>query len=452
MRKFNKQHQHMTMITRRKALGSIGLTASGLFILPSSLRGAEAPSKRVNIAMIGTGRQGIDVNLKIFLGMKNVRVVSVCDVDRLRLGYAKSIVDKAYGNNDCRSFTDFREAIEMPGLDAVMITTPDHWHAIQALMAMKKGLHVCCEKAITTYFDEGCLLVEMAKKSGVVFRLDSECRSDNYMIKTANLARNGYLGQIRRFEVGVPQEMGQGFGDSKPMPVPEHLDYGMWLGPAPERPYTVDRVHRTDPRTGAPIGRPGWLRISDYASGMINNWGGHLLDVANFINGTSHSGPARIEAKGTFPEAGSLWDTIIGFEVSYTYANGVRMDYKIDKPYLRVEGDEGWIQAHWYSEGGLQAHDPKILQLELRDTDKPVPNRSDKQDFIEAIINGSEVMIDAEAGHRVNTQCLLGLAAIKSGKVLEWDPVAEKITNHPEAIAYITGKYRAPWEPKKFGA
>jgi predicted dehydrogenase len=440
----------MSMITRRKALGSIGLAASGWFILPSRLRGAEAPSKRVNVAMIGTGRQGIEVNLKTFLGMKNVQIVSVCDVDRLRMAYAKSVVDKAYGNTDCRSFSDFREALDMPGLDAVMISSPDHWHAIQALMAMKKGLHVCCEKAITTYFDESRVLADMAKKSGVVFRLDSECRSNAYMIKTAALAINGYLGQLRRFEIGVPQEMGEGFGDPKPMPVPKHLDYDMWQGPAPERPYTVDRVHHTNPKTGAPLGRPGWLRISDYASGMINNWGGHLIDVANFINGTSHSGPVRIEGKGTFPEAGSLWDTIIGFEVGYQYANGVRMDYKIDKPYLRVEGDEGWIQAHWHSEGGLKAHNPDLLRLKLRDTDKTVPTRSDKQDFIEAILNGSEVMIDAEAGHRVNTQCLLGLAAIKSGKVLEWDPAAEKITNHPEAIANITGQYRAPWELKKF--
>jgi myo-inositol 2-dehydrogenase/D-chiro-inositol 1-dehydrogenase len=400
--------------------------------------------------MIGTGRQGIQVNMATFLGMENVRVIAVCDVDRLRLGYAKSIVDKTYGNNDCRSFTDFREAFDMPGLDAVMISTPDHWHAIQSLMAMKKGLHVCCEKAMTTYFDESRAVANMAKKSGVVFRLDSECRSNAYMIKTADLAMNGYLGTIRRFEVGVPQEMGEGFGNPSPMPVPAHLDYGIWLGPAPERPYTLDRVHNTDLKTGAPVGRPGWLRISDYAGGMINNWGGHLIDVANFINGTSHNGPVRIKGTGTFPKPGELWDTITGFDLHYEYANGVRLDYKIDQPYLRVEGDDGWIQAHWHSKGGLQAHDRKIFSTKFRDTDKQVPTRGDKQDFISAIIDGTPVMIDAEAGHRVNTQCLLGLAAIKSGKTLEWDPIAEKITNHPEAAARMTGSYRDPWDLKKF--
>lgn len=437
-------------LTRRNCLKQALLTGAAFTILPSRLRGENAPSKRVNLAMIGTGRQGIQVNMATLLGMANVRVVAVCDVDRLRLAYAKSLVDQAYENKECRSFTDFREALELPGLDAVMISTPDHWHAIQSLMAMKKGLHVCCEKAMTCHFEEGRALADAAKKSGVVFRLDSECRSNAYMIKTADLALNGYLGTIRRFEVGVPQEMGEGFGNPAPMPVPAHLDYQMWLGPAPERPYTLDRVHKTDLKSGAPLGRPGWLRISDYAAGMINNWGGHLIDVANSINGTSHSGPVRIEGTGTFPEPGVLWNTITGFEVRYAFANGVRLDYKIDKPYLRVEGDEGWIQANWHSAGGLQAHDRKIFNTKLRDSDKRVPTRSDKQDFIEAILNGSPVMIDAEAGHRVNTQCLLGLAAIQSGKALEWDPVTGIITNHPEAAALMTGTYRAPWDLKKF--
>jgi myo-inositol 2-dehydrogenase / D-chiro-inositol 1-dehydrogenase len=429
---------------RRRFLGQLAAGAA-FSILPSRLRGQGAPSRRVNLAMIGMGRQGILVNLRGFLNLKNVQVVAVCDVDRLRLDHAKRLVDAAYGHTDCRVFTDFREALELPGLDAVMISTPDHWHAIQSLMAMRKGLHVCCEKAMTVHFEEGRALADLAKKSGVVFRLDSECRSNGYMTKTADLALNGYLGTIRRFEVGVPREKAEELGDPTPMPVPAYLDYELWQGPAPERPYTADRVHQTDPQTGAPLGRPGWMRISEYAAGMITNWGGHLIDVANLINGTSHTGPVRIEGTGTFPPAGALWDTIIGFEVRYHYANGVKLDYKIDKPYLRVEGDEGWIQANWNAQGGLEASDRNLLTAKLRDTDSRVPTRSDKADFISAIVNGSPVMIDAEVGHRVNSQCLLGLAAIKAGKALEWDPVSEKITNHPEALASIIGTYREPW-------
>jgi predicted dehydrogenase len=446
-----QQEYHNSMNTRRQALGKLATAGAGFTILPAALRGAGAPSKRVNIAMIGTGRQGIEVNMATFLGMPVVRVIAVCDVDRLRVKHAKGIVDKAYGNHDCKIFHDFREAIEADGLDAVMISTPDHWHAIIALAAMKKGLRVCCEKAMTRYFDEGRALADMAEKTGVVFRLDSECRSHAYMQKTANLAMNGYLGNIRRFEVGVPEEFQEGFGDPKPMPVPDFLDYEMWQGPAPLRPYTRDRVHRTDPATGAPLGRPGWLRISDYCAGMACNWGGHLIDVANMINGTSHSGPVSVEGTGSFPEnANSLWDTIIGMDLHYRYANGVTLDYKISTPYLRVEGDEGWIQAHWNSKGGIQAHDRKILTMKPRPNDKPVPSRTDKADFISAITEGTPVMIDAESGHRVNTQCLLGLAAIKRGKKLEWDPVKETVTNDAEALAAIKGTYREPWDLKKF--
>lgn len=447
-----KSYNPTQSTSRRDFLKKSLLAGTAFTILPAHVLGQSAPSKRVNLAMIGTGRQGIAVNLATFLGMDNVHVVAVCDVDRLRVAYAKRTVDESYGNTDCRTFTDFREVLEIPGLDAVMITTPDHWHAVIALAAMKKGLHVSCEKAMTRYFAEGRALADVARRTGVVFRLDSECRSEAYMQKTANLVLNGYLGNIKRFEVGVPQEMSEGFGDASPMPVPEHLDYDMWLGPAPAAPYTVDRVHRTDTATGKYEGRPGWLRLSDYCAGMICNWGGHLLDVANFINGTSATGPISVEGKGKFPDQpGGLWDTIIEFEVQYKYANGVVLDYKIDQPYLRVEGDKGWIQAHWYSKGGLQASDSSILHTKFSKEDKRVPSRSDKQDFINAIINKEAVMIDAEAGHRVNSQCLLGLAAIKTGKRLEWDPVKEVVTNSPEGEKLMKASFhREAWKLERF--
>lgn len=438
--------------SRRDAIKSMAMTGMAFSILPASLRGANAPSKRINIAMIGTGRQGIHANMKTFLGMDHVRVVAVCDVDRLRLNYAKGIVDQAYGNTDCLALGDFREALEVKDLNAVMVSTPDHWHTLPALAAMKKGLHVCVEKAMTRYFDEGRALADMAKKMGVVYRLDSECRSHAYMVKTANLAMNGYLGTIRRLEVGVPHELSKGIGNPKPMPVPEHLDYEMWQGPAARHPYTLDRVHSTVVQTGAPTGRPGWLRLSDYCAGMVCNWGGHLLDVANLVNGTSHTGPVTVEGTGQFPDdPAGLWDTIMGFELQYTYANGVTLDYKIKSPYLRVEGDDGWIEAHWISEGGLQAHDKNIFRTKFRDTDQLVPTRSDKRDFISAITDGTPVMIDAETGHRVNSQCLLGLAAIRSGEKLAWDPDKEVVTNSARGEEFMKQSfYHDAWKLENF--
>ena len=139
------------------------------------------------------------------------------------------------------------------------------------------------------------------------------------------------------------------------------------------------------------------------------------------------------------------------FKLQYQYANGVILDYKLDQPYLRVEGDEGWIQAHWHSKGGLQAHDRNIFRTKFKPTDKLVPSRSDKQDFIAAITEGLPVMIDAESGHRVNTQCLLGLAAIKAGKRLEWDPKKEVVTNSEEGEKLMKHSFhRDEWALEKF--
>ena len=436
-------------MSNRRTILKTSAAGAAFTILPAW--GQAAPSKRVNITIIGTGRQGVNANMKTFLGMGNVRVVSVCDVDRKRMEYAKGIVDKTYGDTACKMYEDFREALEMPGLDAVMISTTDHWHAVIALAAMKKGLHVCCEKAMTRYFDEGRALADVAKKTGVVFRLDSECRSHAYMQKTANLVKNGYIGNITRMEVGVPVEFQKGFGDTTVIPVPEYLDYEMWQGPARRHPYSADRVHKTDEKTGKWNGRPGWLRLEDYCSGMICNWGGHLIDVANFINGTSYTGPVSCEGSGSFDTKG-LWNTINSFQLQYKYANGVIMDYKIKVPYLRIEGDEGWIQAHWHSKGGLQAHNKEIFRNKF---DKPgeilVPNRSDKRDFISAIVDGTDVMIDAEAGHRVNSQCLLGLATVKAGERLEWDPISEKVTNSTEGEKHMKESYHhGEWQLENF--
>ena len=439
-------------LTRRQALARCAIAGAGFAILPSSLFGDSAPSKRVNIAMIGTGRQGTNANMRTFLGMTDVQVVAVCDVDRKRAEYAKGIVDAKYGNSDCKLFGDFREAMQLPGLDAVMISSPDHWHAIQALHAMKLGLHVCCEKALTRYFDESQALVQAAKKTGLVFRTDTECRSNAYMTKTADLVLNGYIGNLERIEVGVPREFSKGIGDSTVVPVPEHLDYDMWQGPAKLHPYSIDRVHKTDLQTGSPVGRPGWLRLEDYCAGMICNWGAHLMDVANLCNGTNHTGPISCEGTGEFPtDPNGMWDTILAMDLHYEYANGMNLDYKISHAYVRVEGDDGWIQANWFGESGLQAHDRNVFRTKFRDTDKRVSKKSDKRDFIDAVSRGTPVMIDAESGHRTHTQCMLGLAAIKSGEKLTWDPVAEKVTNSAKANAILHESYYRPgWDLKKF--
>lgn len=427
-------------LNRRRALGWLAAGAAPL-VIPSRLLGRDSPSNQVRLAMIGTGRQACFTNLPTLLGMPAVRVVAVCDVDRKRAEAAKKLVDAHYKDTACRMFTDFREAIVMDDLDAVMNSTPDHWHVLISLAAIARGLHVSCEKPLTRHLHEGRVLADAAAKKGVVFRTDTECRSHSYMTRTADLAMNGYLGAIKRIEVGVPRESGAGFGNAKPMPVPEHLDYEMWLGPAPHRPYTRDRVHPEDLS-----GRPGWMRILDYGEGIVTNWGTHLIDVAQLINGTERSGPVAVEGRGTVPPEGSLWNTLVEFQLKYRYANGVTLDYRMDVPYLRVEGEDGWIQAHWNSKGGLTASDPRILRTKFKPGDTRVPTRGDKEDFISAIREGTRVMTDAEIGHRTCSVGQIGHVAIRLGRALEWDPATEQFKNDPEADAMLRGTYRGPWK------
>ena len=426
------------VMTRRRVLGRLAAAALPL-VIPARLLGADAPSKRVQLLMLGTGRQACLTNLPTLLGMPEVRVVAVCDVDRRRAAAAKALVDKHYGTQDCKEFGDFREALEMAGLDAVMNSTPDHWHVLTSLAAIAKGLHVSCEKPLSRYLADGRVLADAARHKGVVFRTDTECRSNSYMTKTADLALNGYLGQLKRFVVGVPHEQA-GTADPTPMAVPAHLDYDLWLGPAPYREYTRDRVHPDDL-----AGRPGWMRVLDYSEGMISNWGAHLLDVVQLCHGSERGGPVAVEGTGRRPDSG-LWNTLTDFDVHFRYADGVTIDYKMDVPYLRVEGEEGWIQAHWNSAGGLKASDPKILRTKFKESDRRVPTRGDKEDFIAAIRRGLPVMTDAEIGHRTCSMGQIAHIAIQRGHPLAWDPHAEQFTNDPGANPLLRGSCRAPWK------
>ena len=434
-------------ITRRRMLGLMGAGGAAVrfpTIVPSTVFGKSAPSNRITLGMIGVGRQGRNANLRTLVNMDDVQIVAVCDVDTWRLRNAKREVDKTYGNADCRAYTDWREVVARDDIDAIMNSTSDRWHVPISLAAVRAGQHVSCEKPLTRSIAEGRVLADAVKKHGVVFRTDSECRSDAYMHKTAQLVRNGYIGAVKRLEVGVPRGDVPG-GSAEPMPVPPELDYDMWMGPIAEKPYTVDAVH--PPKS---YGRPGWMRCLDTCEGMITNWGTHVIDVAQQVNNSERTGPVSIEGEGQYPAPGSgLWNVLTDFRVQFQYANGVIMDYVIDSAgaYLRVEGEEGWIQANWHREGGFQASDRAILRTKFKDSDLHLPQRSDKGDFIHCIKNNvpDESMADAEVGHRTCSIGQLGHIAIQRGTKLRWDPDKELFDGDGEANRMLKLDYRSPW-------
>ncbi len=431
-------------ISRRQALKGMAAAAFPM-ILPSTVFGASAPSKRINVAMIGLGRQARHANLKPFLESGHTKVVALCDVDAWRLANAKEEVDKFYGNGDCRTYRDWREVIARDDIDAVINSTPDHWHVPISLAAVRAGKHVSCEKPLTLSIAEGRILADSVKQKGVVFRTDTECRSNDIMRKSAELVRNGYIGRLKHAIVTVPTGDIAG-GDGTPMPVPEGLDYEMWLGPAPDRPYALDHVH---PR--GDFGRPGWMRCRDYCEGMITNWGAHVLDVFQLAHNSEHGGPVEVEGTGEYPAPGSgLWNVLLNFKARFRYADGVTVDYVTGEAAgIRFEGEEGWIQAVWLSDGNLQAgltaSNEAILKAEPKPDGIVLPRRADKEDFIYAIRTGQPVMIDAETGHRACSMGQIAHIAVQTGRKLAWDPEKERFAGDEQANAMLVRAYRSDW-------
>ena len=441
-------------LTRRQFLRrtSTALAAAwaGPIIVPGRVLGRDggvAPSNRIAIGFIGTGRQARYANIPGFLNQPDAHAVAVCDVDSWRMAEARKQVEEYYAQatasgsyKGCAVFRDWRELIARKDIDAVMISTPDHWHMIQAIAALKAGKDVSCEKPLSRNLTEGRRLVETVKAHQRVFCTDSEFRASRSMHKAAQLVRNGKIGKLQRIITATPKD--STIGPQPEMPVPPELDYEMWLGPAPKSPYTEKRVH---PRHETQ-GRPGWLQIQDYADGMLANWGSHLNDIAMWANDTEHTGPVEVEATGTFAPAGNLWNVVQTFEARFLFANGVPLICKTDRPYIRFEGSEGWIQVDYPPK--TQIHDKSLLKWEPGPNDIRLPlMASEKRDFLDAVKSRKQPQYDAEGGHRRASLSHLALASIQLGRKLKWDPVAEKVNGDDEANKLLQPKpLRAPWK------
>ena len=433
---------------RRAALAT-GAFANAPLIVPSRVlgRGGAAPSNRITVGFIGTGRQAFHANIPGFMAEPDAQAVAVCDVDSWRLEQARELVESRYAKQTpsgsfkgCTAHRDWRELVARKDIDAVMISTPDHWHMLQALAAVRAGKDVACEKPLTRSIAEGRLLADTVVKQGRVFRTDSEFRTLKWFRHAAQLVRNGKLGKLQRIITGTPKD--STLGPQPDMPVPSELDYDMWLGPAPQRPYTEQRVHPPHDNKG----RPGWLCISDYADGMLANWGAHLNDIAMWGNDTEHSGPVEIEATGKFPPAGNLWDIVQEFEAHFRFANGVQFTCKTEKPFLRFEGTEGWVEVIYPNQ--IEAKPESLITWEPGAGELTLPRiHSEKRDFLDAVKSRRQPMYDCETGHRMASLSHLALASIRLGRKLKWDPVAEKALGDDAANDLLKPKpLRAPWK------
>lgn len=435
--------------TRRDFIKKSSAITAGTLVfpasIPSSVLGKNAPGKQINIGMLGTGRQAINANLKNgFLKLPSCRVVAVNDVDSWRMDLAEKTVNDAYSSSGkkykgVRKYRDYRDLIADQDVDAVMISTTDHWHAPATIAAALAGKHVCMEKAFTVAPMHGKAVVEAVKKAGVTGRLDSEFRSIREFNRAVELVHNRVIGELSGVEVGVPGELsGSALGPQESVPVPKELNYDMWLGPAFPAPYTMQRVHEP----GTINSRPGWLRISDYCNGMITNWGAHLIDIALWGMNKEYENPVTVEGTGTFDRG--IWNTLNNFRLDYQFADGMKLEYMIDVPFVKFIGENGWIRIE-YPDKLTASHDD-ILKTETGTEDISYQEAlSDKADFLRAIETGKPALEPLEVGYNVYLLTMMGLISITLGTKLNWDQQAGLFTGDNAANALLTRPFREKW-------
>lgn len=420
---------------KNTSYGMMGAIAAPT-VLSSFVMGNSAPSNRINVAMIGCGRHGTQVNIPQILESNNAQIIAVCDVDAWRLSNAVAKVNNYYSEEKgkkykgCKAYSDFREVLQQKEIDAVMISVPDHWHVPLAMEAARAGKHISLEKPISTCISHGRKLVELLKKTDIITRNDSEFRTLPEFNRAVELVRNGRIGKIERIFVGVPPELsGQALPPQPNSPVPEELNYDMWLGPAWEVPYTEKRVH--DQKS---YGRPGWMRVDSYCNGMISNWGAHLMGIAQWGNDSEYTGPVLIEGTGEFDKG--IWNTLNKFDIHYRYANGVDLYFKIEKPYVRFEGNQGWVDVEFPDK--LTASSAEILNSKIGENELRFDSvLSDKEDFFHAIKTGKPTLEPLETAHRTISMCQLGLISIQVGSKITWNPETEEIIGDNAASALL---------------
>ena len=424
----------------RSAAGVAGTAFVAPVIIPASALGKDgrpSPSNRIVMGGIGLGSMGSG-DMGAFLGFKEIQYVAVCDVDEAHRDRAKARADSRYKNKDCKAYLDYRELIGRGDLDAVMIATPDQWHALPAVAAARAGLDVHAQKPLARSIREGRAICDAVHRHGVVWQTGSQQRSSGRFREACELVRNGRIGKVIRAEVGLPT--GGGGGSSKPVPVPAGLDWDFWLGPAPWRPYC------NFSRRGKP--HWSWRWIMDYSGGQLTDWAGHHIDIAQWGLGLERSGPVEIEGKGVYPSEG-LWDAPIKYDFTCKYDNDIwkgeiRVTHnQICKQGAKWIGEKGWIHVN---RGGLWASDPKIKQEKIGPEEIHLYRSSGhKRNFLECVRSRRETVAPVEIGHRSISVALLGEIAMLVGRKIRWDPDKEEIIGDAEAGALLGRPYRHPW-------
>jgi len=434
-----------------KTSAGAGLALAAPWIVPGNVLGNSdrpPPSDRITMACIGLGGKGTG-DFRAFLGSPRVQVVALCDVDKGSRNYARGnhlglepalrTTEDRYAQEKrsgiyrgCSVTQDFREIIARDDIDAVCIATPDHWHAPMVMAAAEARMDIFCQKPLSVTIAEGRRAVEAVKRQGRVFQCGTQRRSNAQCRHSCELVRNGRVGRIHTVRVGLPpgHMRVRPVGSTDPMPIPDSLNYDLWLGPAPWAPYTLERCHFT------------FRWIYDYSGGYVTDWGAHYCDMAQWGMGTDDTGPVEIEGTATFPAKEALWDTATDYSIRCRYREGFDLLIESKQPYgVLFQGEEGSVDL----EGDTV---PAFLR-----SDKIWPNemhlyesKSQYENFLDCVKTRQLTSAPAEVAHRSVSVCHLANAAIRLGRKVFWDPKKELFLDDAEANRFLSRATRESWK------
>tara|TARA_B100001175_G_C19512196_1_gene644602 strand:- start:3316 stop:4692 length:1377 start_codon:yes stop_codon:yes gene_type:complete len=449
---------------RRKFIGKTALGTAAMVglpsIVPANVLGKNAPSNKINIGQVGCGRIARQHDLIDTMAFDTANVMAVCDVDSNRKKDGKLLVDQFYQEKKgkpnykgTKTYEDYREMLMDKDIDAVLISTPDHWHSQPAIEAAIAGKDIYLQKPTSLTVEEGRQLVNEVQKNNIILQVGTQQRAMPQFRIAAELVRNGRIGKLHTVKIGLPGDPG---GPEAPeMPIPENLNFDMWLGSTPEVPYTEIGVH---PQKG--YSRPGWLRHENYGAGMITGWGQHHYDSAAWGMNTELVGPSSVQAVADFPKSG-LWNVHGDFMVKQEYDNGITVLTSGGYPNgVRYEGSEGWIFVSRgayvasssdpvvleRSKNALNASNPKILDSKIGPSETHLYKIDDQHgNWLDCIESRKAPISPVDMGHMACVVCLISHISMKIPRKLEWDSKAEKFINDDEANALLARPQRNPY-------
>ncbi|GGF36464.1 Gfo/Idh/MocA family protein [Echinicola rosea] len=435
--KDNKAEIRTKNAGRRDFLKSSLIALGGIAIVPRHVlgKGYVAPSDKINLGFIGLGKQSRGL-IGAFAKQENAQIVAGSDVWTTKMDWFKQHASASYKNagreisaNALQTYSDYRELLASDSIDGVVIATPDHWHALNAIDAMKAGKDVYCEKPLTLTINEGKEMVDMAKKYDSIVQTGSMQRSWDSFRKACELVRNGYLGEIKQVlvQVGSPSRP----YDLQKEPLPSEVDWNQWCGPAPMLAYN----HRLAPPDNDVKFWPDWRLFDETGGGILCDWGAHMFDIAQWALGMDSSGPVQYvpPAGETSPQTG----------LKMIYDNGVEMvHHDFGRGYgVRFIGTEGKMDI---SRNYFEPTPAHLKDIELKPTDVKLYNTDGghHKNWLDCMQSREKPICDVEIGHRSATICNIANIAYRLNRPLDWNPRKEKFKKDKEANSMMGYEYR----------